>query len=101
MGGTSVEPADIRDWAHDGYISEKTGDDDKPKDTFRSVSLFFLENCSAHGLPRIVSERSVFRKIIWGIIFVAALGYFSYTLETFVIEFLKYEVNVDTMLTSQ
>ena len=77
-------------------------DNKKPReDTLKSVALFFLENCTAHGLPRIAVERSTFRKILWGIIFAGALGYFCYTLQSIISTFLKYEVNVNTMLHSR
>ena len=79
----------------------KDDDEDPQEDTLKSVALFFLENCTAHGLPRVAVERSVFRKVVWAIIFAGALGYFCFTLQSIISTFLKYEVNVKTVLRSR
>ena len=68
------------------------------KETFASATLFFLENCTAHGLPRIAAEKSIFRKIVWVVIFAGAFGYFVFTLQNIINKFLRYEVNVNTKI---
>ena len=68
------------------------------EETLASVALFFVENCTAHGLPRLAAEKSLLRKIIWALIFIGAMGYFCFSLQKIIRMYLKYEVNVNTML---
>ena len=68
------------------------------QETLTSVALFFVKNCTAHGLPRLAAEKSLWRKIVWALIFIGAMGYFCFALQKIIITYLKYEVNVNTML---
>ena len=68
------------------------------EETLASVALFFVENCTAHGLPRLAAEKSLWRKIVWALIFIGAMGYFCFSLQKIIITYLKYEVNVNTIL---
>ena len=72
--------------------------EEEPSLTVRDLTVNWLESTSAHGLPRVVTEKSLFRKIVWGLIFVAAFFYFALQAQTFFVRFFAYEVTSTTAI---
>ena len=58
-------------------------------ETLASV-LFFVGNGTAHGLPQVVAGKSLWRKIVWALIFIGAMGYFCFFLHKIIITYLKH-----------
>ena len=59
-----------------------------------------LLNTTAHGLPQIVRNQSIFLKIIWLILFLASSAYCSYLIVTSFKSYFEYNVitQIDTFI---
>ena len=60
--------------------------------TFKQETIEPIESWTLHGLPNVIRSKYIPIKIIWTIIFLAALGVSIYFLVNTIKEFLKYEV---------
>ena len=60
--------------------------------TFKQETIEPIESWTLHGLPNVIRSKYIPIKIIWTIIFLAALGVSIYFLVNTIKEYLKYEV---------
>ena len=73
---------------------DKTGNTEE-KDTALGATVNFLENTSAHGIGRTVTEKSITRRVFWGLAFSVAFIYCVIQTSTFVKMYLAFEVSVN------
>ncbi|XP_035694516.1 degenerin deg-1-like [Branchiostoma floridae] len=52
----------------------------------------FREETTAHGIPKTVTAKSRFRRIVWGIIFLASFAYFLYNFSLMLQRYFSYPV---------
>lgn len=58
----------------------------------------FVENSTLHGMHCIISSQTTFRRIIWTLILLVGVGYFSYQSSVLLTKYLSFRVTTKTTL---
>ncbi|XP_066292698.1 amiloride-sensitive sodium channel subunit alpha-like [Branchiostoma lanceolatum] len=77
-------------------ISSKGADDRPPEGMGETPAMLwstFREGTTAHGIPKTVTAKSRFRRVVWGIIFLASLTYFMYNFSLMLQRYFSYPVS--------